>query len=115
MVVSAPIGQNPSVNGRVQGFDSPIQCLGKSGDLGHVRHRDTRVTNGLRGGAGGDNLKAARGQLGSEVGHSGLVADGNQRPPGVHDLVLTSVGGEVCAPPRTIRRPHPTTTAFLSV
>src|SRR5262245_43785889 len=79
MVRVAAHGEQPAVNARMQRLDPPVQHLGALRDLGDVRGGDPRLTQGLRGAAGRDDLDALLAQGAGEIGKPCFVADRQQR------------------------------------
>ena len=52
----AAVGEDPGMDGRVQGLDPALKALGEAGDVLHRSHRQARAGDGGGGGAGGDDL-----------------------------------------------------------
>jgi len=87
-----PAGQNAAVNGRVQGFDPPIQDFWKSGDLLHGSHGKTGLLEHAGGAAGGDEFHPHIGQPPGQFHQTGLVGNAEQGSLDRHHSLLVLTG-----------------------
>jgi hypothetical protein len=90
-------GQEAPVDPRMEGFDPPVEHLGKAGDVRDFPNRDGAVPEKLGGAAGRENLDAKPGQGLGERDDAGLVVNADQRPPDLHRMMTLR--------PTTSRRP----------
>ena len=79
VIGEAPIGQQPTVDARVQGLDPAVEHLRAAGHGRHVGHRQSGVAQRLRGPARRDELEAAGDEPAAQVGEARLVRHGQQR------------------------------------
>ncbi len=76
MVGLGPVGQDPAVDGGVQGLDPPAEHLGGAGELGHLEVGDARLGQRRRCPPAGDQLPTQGVQPAGQFDHTGLVVDG---------------------------------------
>jgi hypothetical protein len=83
----AGVREQPGVHRGVQRLDPAVEALREPGQLLDLGHRHPGRPQHARGGAGGHDLHAGRGQPGTELGQTRLVVHADQcpadRPPGV--------------------------------
>ena len=77
-----PVGQDPAVDGGVEGLHPAAQHLGRAGEDGHLDVVDTGLGQGGRGAAARDQLPAQVGQALGQFDQTGLVVYGQQCPHG---------------------------------
>ena len=87
--VHVPAREDAAVHGGVQRLDAPVQHLGEIRHLVHRGHSTPAASSGFRGPPGADHLVPELRQARGEIGHAGLVGDGDQRAG------LSAVGGGV--------------------
>jgi len=73
-------GEQPAVDGGVQGLHPPVHHLGEPGEVRDVLHRQTRIAQGLGGAAGADQLHAPLRQRAAQIGQTALVGHRKQCP-----------------------------------
>jgi hypothetical protein len=87
--VHVPAREDAAVHGGVQRLDAPVEHFGEIRHLVHRGHVDARRVDGFGGAARADHLVPEFRQARGEVGHAGLVRDGDERAG------LGAVGGGV--------------------
>ena len=93
------VGQDPSVDPRVECLDPAVEHLGRAGHLGDLDVVDARSGEGLGGAPARDELPSEIGESAGEVLEAGLVVDGQQRPH----------------PPTSLADPRPSTAPAASL
>ena len=71
--------EDTSVHRGVEGLDPAVEHLGEAGDLIDAGDLDAHVRDGLGASAGGDDFVPERVEALGELGHAGLVGDGDER------------------------------------
>jgi hypothetical protein len=84
LTTARSIGERPpeqaAVDARVQGLDTAVEDLRGAGEVADLAHGDAGLGDRLRGAAAGQELDAQAGERAGELGETGLVGDGEQRP-----------------------------------
>ena len=78
VAVLAQVREDAGVHARVQRLHAAVEHLREAGHVRNLGDRHTRVSDALRGGAGGDDLHARLAERAGELLQPGLVVDADQ-------------------------------------
>ena len=90
MLQVAPDAQQPPVNPRVQGLQSPVQHLGEAGDLRHVGHGEAGLSQDPGRPTRGDEFHVKAYQSGGEGDQAGFIRDAQERTAHTCHLLSSS-------------------------
>ena len=77
-VIGATAAEQAGMHDRMQGLDAAVHDLGKAGQGTDFGNRQTRLTQALRGSAGGNEVDAEGIESAREILQSGLVGNAEQ-------------------------------------
>ena len=89
--VLAQVGEETTVDLRVQGLHATVEALRETGDIRHLSHSEAGIGNGLCGGTSGDHLDTSCRKTGRQLDKTRLVIDR-------HECATDGTSAHCCAP-----------------